>query len=91
MSVPSYPFHSLPLKLLNKGINFSFPPLKLLNKGREEYSKIIIFIHFHSIPFPPKRDLSKSNTVSNFVQVTVLLCLHYIVRWFANTLTLEFS
>ena len=37
MSVPSYPFHSLPLKLPNKGI--------------EEYSKIILFIHFLSIPF----------------------------------------
>ena len=59
MSVLSYPFHSLPLKLSNEGINFLFPPLKLPNKRREEYSKIILFIHFHSIPFPPpKRGLS---------------------------------
>ena len=51
MSVLSYPFHFLPLKLPNKGIDFPFPPLKLLNKGMEEYSKIILFIYFHSIPF----------------------------------------
>ena len=58
MSVPSYPFHFLPLKLLNKGMSFPFPPLKLPNKGREEYSKIILFIPFYSIPFPPlKRGL----------------------------------
>ena len=58
MSVLSYPFHSLLLKLPNKGMSFSFPPLKLLNKGREEYSKMILFIPFHSIPFPPpKRSL----------------------------------
>ena len=57
MSVPSYSFHSLSLKLLNKRISFSFPPLKLPNKGREEYFKIIIFIHFYSIPFsPPKKN-----------------------------------
>jgi len=59
MSVPSYPFHSLPLKLPNKGMNFSFLPLKLPNKGREEYTKMILDIHFHSISFlPPKRSLS---------------------------------
>ena len=55
MSVPSYPFHSLPLKLPNMGIDFPFPPLKLLNKGMEEYSKIILFIYFHSITFPPPK------------------------------------
>ena len=59
MSVPSYPFHSFPLKLSNKGMDFSFPLLKLTNKGREEYSKFIIFISFHSILFPPpKRGLN---------------------------------
>ena len=58
MSVPFYPFHTLPLKLSNKGMDFTFPPLKLSNKGMKEYSKIIFFIHFHSIPFPyPKRGL----------------------------------
>ena len=37
-------------------MSFQFPPLKLPNKGIEEYSKIIIFIHFHFIPFfTPKR------------------------------------
>ena len=55
MNVPSYPFHSLLLKLPNKKIDFPFPPLKLPNKGKEEYSKIIIFINFHSIPFPPPK------------------------------------
>ena len=60
MSVPSYPFHSLSLKLPNKGMDFPFPPLKLPNKRREEYSKIILFIPFHSIPFSPsKRSLRK--------------------------------
>ena len=55
MSVPSYPFHSLPLKLSNKEMNFPFLPLKLPNKGMEEYSKMIFFYFF---PFPPlKRGL----------------------------------
>ena len=59
MSVPSYSFHSLLLKLSNKGMDFPFTPLKLPNKGMEEYSKMILFIPFHFIPFPsPKRDLS---------------------------------
>ena len=50
MNAPFYPFYSLPLKFLNKGMNF---PLKLASKGSEEYSKIIIFIFisFHSILF----------------------------------------
>ena len=40
-------------------MDFPFLPLKLPNKGMKEYSKIILFIHFHSISFPPpKRDLS---------------------------------
>ena len=55
MSIPSYPFNSLPLKLSSKEMNFLFPPLKLANKGREEYSKIILFIPFPSIPFPPPK------------------------------------
>ena len=50
MSVYSYQFHSLPLKLLNKGMDFSFPPLKVPNKGREGYS-IYIFFSFISISF----------------------------------------
>ena len=36
-------------------MNFPFLPLKLLNKRREEYSKIILFISFHAIPFPPPK------------------------------------
>ena len=55
MSVPSYPFHSILLKLPNKGMSFSFPPLKLTNKEIEEYSKIILFILFRSILFPPPK------------------------------------
>ena len=51
MSVLSYPFYSLLLKLPNKRMKFPFPPLKLSNKEREEYSKIILFIHFHPILF----------------------------------------
>ena len=65
MSVPSYPFHSLLFKLPNKEMGFPFSPLKLPNKGREEYSKMILFIHFHSISFPPpKRSLRVSIAIS---------------------------
>ena len=49
MSAPSYPFHFLLLKLPNKRMGFPFPPLKLPNKEIEEYSKIILFIPFHSL------------------------------------------
>ena len=49
MSIPSYPFHSLSLKLLNKGIDFLFPQLKLTYKEMKEYYKIIFFVHFHSL------------------------------------------
>ena len=60
MSVPSYLFHSLPLKLSNKKMDFSFPPLKLPNKKTKEYSKIIIFISFHFITsHPPKQGLAQ--------------------------------
>ena len=66
MSVPLYLFHSLPLKLSNKGMCFPFSPLKLSNKGREEYSKMILFISFHSISFPsPKRSLKFNNYSQN--------------------------
>ena len=55
MSVLSYPFYFLTLKLPNKGIEFPFPLLKLPNKGREKYFKIILLIHFHSILFLPSK------------------------------------
>ena len=55
MSISSYSFHSLSLKLPNKGMSFLFPSLKLPNKGREEYSKIILFIPFHSIHSSQKK------------------------------------
>ena len=57
MSVFFYPFYSLPLKLPNNWMSFPFPSLKLQKEGKrmEEYSKIIIFIYFHSIPFPPPK------------------------------------
>ena len=54
-------------------MDFSFPPLKLPNKGMEEYYKIILFIHFHSIPFHslfPNETLVYNNRVSfNFVDM----------------------
>ena len=63
MRVPFYPLHSLPFKLPNKGMGFPFPLLKLPNKGMEEYSKMIIFIHFHFIPFlPPKQSLKEERS-----------------------------
>ena len=49
MNIPSYSFHSLPLKLPNKGISFPFSPLKLSNKEIKEYFKIILFILFYSL------------------------------------------
>ena len=68
MSVLYYSFHSLPLKLSNKRMSFPFPPLKLPNKRKEEYSKIILFIPFHSISFPPlKRSLKVSMLVKDGV------------------------
>ena len=57
MSVPSNPFHSLPLKLPNEGMDFPFPPLKLPNKGMEEYSKIIFFF--------PKYNNMLTNVIDN--------------------------
>ena len=72
IGVLSYPFHSLLLKLPNKWMDFPFSPLKLPNKGIEEYSKMILFIPFHSIPFPPLKwglkefpyaTFSKGNTI----------------------------
>ena len=57
ISVPSYPFYSFSFKLPNKRMDFSFLSLKLPNKGREEYSKIILFIFlFH----PPKQWLNQN-------------------------------
>ena len=47
MSVPSYPFHFLPLKFPNKRMNFPFPPFKFPNKETEEYSKIIEIENFY--------------------------------------------
>ena len=66
MNVPSYQFHSLSLKFSNKGMNFPFPPLKLPNKRREEYSKIIILIPFHSIPFSPSKRGLRQNDYEKF-------------------------
>ena len=65
MNVSFYPFYSLLLKLSNKGMGFPFPPLKLPNKERKEYSKIIIFIHFHSLL--PNKALIKIFIKSNFI------------------------
>ena len=82
MSVLSYSFHSLPLKLSNKGMNFLFPPLRLPNKEREEYSKIIFL---HSFPFDsllPNEALGKPRERGTHIKTrgrapTVLL----FIRW----------
>ena len=76
MNVPSYPFHSLSLKLSNKGMNFLFSPLKLPNKGNEEYSKIILFIQFHS--FLPNEGLLTPNMVDHMLQELALITGHYV-------------
>ena len=59
MSVLSYSFHSFPLKLPNKEIEFPFSPLKLPNKGKEGYFKITLLIHLHFILFPPSKGVFK--------------------------------
>ena len=68
------PFNSLPLKLPNKGMSFPFSPLKLSNKGREEYSKIILFIPFYSIQFP-----SSKRELRALVFGVVKLRIHYFL------------
>ena len=50
MSIPSYPFHFLILKLLNNWMNFPFPPLKL-PKTREWKNILKLFSSFIYIPF----------------------------------------
>ena len=72
MSIPSCSFHSFLFKLPNKGMSFPFPPLKLPNKGREEYSKMILFIPFHSISFsPPKRSLKDRDQLYNLPNFSI--------------------
>ena len=74
MSVPSYLFYFLTLKLPNKGMDFPFSPLKLPNKGIEEYSKMILFILFHSIPFPlPKRGKEKCVIIALLLKESMVL------------------
>ena len=82
MSVPSYLFYFFSLKLLNKGMNFSFSPLKLPNKRRKKYYKIIIFIVFYFIPFSPlKRELkvsffcTKTSLYNNKPPIQTLNCI----------------
>ena len=77
MSILSYSFYSLPLKLPNKEIDFLFPLLKLPNKGREEYSKIILFIPFHSISIPPPkrgliRFIDQLSSMVRYIDIRVL-------------------
>ena len=66
MSVSSYSFHFLLFKLPNKEMDFPFPLLKLSNKRMEEYSKIIIFIPFHSIPFSLSKRGLRPNDYEKF-------------------------
>ena len=48
-------------------MSFPFPPLKLPNKENEEYSKMIFFILFHFIPFPPPKQ-----SLSNVEQLPII-------------------
>ena len=86
MSVSSYSFYSLPLKLQDKGMHFPFPSLKLSNKEIEEYYKIIfLFISIHSIP-PPKQGpsslyfslISLPLSYSLFCPFLSLILSHYV-------------
>ena len=86
MSVPSYPFHSLLLKLPNKWMSFLFLPLKLPNKGNEEYFKIILFTHFHYISLSPSKRGLKVNIrhlVPIWIQLILCLCFR-IFFWEAR-------
>ena len=78
-SVLSYLLHFLSLKLSNKRMNFPFPPLKFPNKGSEKYSKIIFFIHFHSIPFSHSKHGLKVLMVLMLKPIMKL----FEVRWLA--------
>ena len=76
------PNHSIPSHL-NSQTRGMEPPLKLPNKIREEYSKNIIFILFHSIPFPPPKwslnatpCISSRNKSCNFLMVCWLMSSH---------------
>ena len=74
MSVPSYSFYSLLLKLPNKGMSFQFPPLKLPNNGRDEYSKMIIVISFNFIQFPPPKRGLKGSFDKRFLVMLFKYC-----------------
>ena len=65
MSVPSYSFNSLSLKLPNKGMSFSFPQLKLPNNERESKNILNLLFSFLSIPFSQMRP--KCFTVNFFI------------------------
>ena len=86
MRVPSYSFHVLLLKLPNKGICFQFPSLKLPNKGMKEYSKMILFIPFHSIPFPPPKRSLSCNIFSLFYFNRFIL-FYFIYLIYTHTLS----
>ena len=63
-------------------MDFPFLPLKLPNKEIEEFSKIILFIHFHSISFPhPKQWLKLSNVGVFLNQQKVCLGQGKFLKW----------
>ena len=62
-------------------MSFPFPPLKLPNKGNEEYSKIILFTHFHYIPFFPSKWGLKVN-IRHLVPIWIQLILRLCFRFF---------
>ena len=95
MSVPSSPFHYLLLKLSNKGMSFPFPPLKLPNKGMKEYFKIILFILFHSITFPPPKwsltvPINQTHNTKHFYY-TFFLCVISQAKSFFFLISFFFS
>ena len=73
MSVPTYLFHSLPLKLPNKEMDFPFPPLKLPNKIMKEYSKIILFIFFFPFYLIPSSQ-TRANSIYKTTHFVNLGC-----------------
>jgi hypothetical protein len=65
MSVPFYPFHSIPLKLLNKGMIFPFLPLihvpsySIFQIGERKKKNLKISYYFP----PPKGSVRKSHII----------------------------
>ena len=69
-------------------MDIPFPPLKLPNKRREEYSKNIPFIPFHSIPSPPPKRILNVYLKGFLFAILVVRRWQETERWQKAGLTL---